>query len=250
MVDNILNWISANPHWAGLAVLAIAFLESLAIVGLAVPGWLLLVGVGSLIGAGHLNFWLISLASFTGAALGQMVSFAVGYYFNDRIHQWSWVKRHQAMLDRAEHFFKQHGFAGILIGQFIGPIRAVISLVAGVLSMPIKKFILAVILATLIWAPVYLMPGVLVGAALTFDQKQMWVVLISIVLLSMSLWLIGRYLFDRYKTSQTNELLPTRRHLVFVLMLLLLMMVIGFLLVTDYGVLMLDLAGKIWVVIS
>ncbi len=250
IVDNILNWISANPHWAGIVVFAIAFFESLAIIGLAVPGWLLLVGVGSLIGAGHLNFWLITLASFAGAALGQIVSFAVGYYFNDRIHQWSWVRRHQSMLERSEQFFKQHGFAGILIGQFIGPIRAVISLVAGILSMPLKRFVLAVVLATMIWAPIYLMPGVLVGAALTFDQQQMWVLLLSITLLGVSLWLMVRYLIDRYKTTKNNGQLPTRRHLVFAAMLALFILVISILSLTDYGGLMLDLVSKIWKVIS
>lgn len=250
IVDNILNWISANPHWAGFAVFAIAFLESLAIVGLAMPGWLLLVGVGSLIGAGHLNFWLISLASFTGAALGQMVSFAVGYHFNERVHQWSWMKSHQSMLDRAELFFKQHGFAGILVGQFIGPIRAVISLVAGILSMPVKRFVLAVILATIIWAPVYLMPGVLVGAALTFDQKQMWILLACLMALGISIWLIIRYLFENRSAKKRQQPLPARRHRVFIGMLALFTGIVIFLGMTEYGDLMLDLGSKIWGVIS
>ncbi|MRX27703.1 DedA family protein [Kangiella sp. HZ709] len=249
-VESILAWISANPHWAGLAVFAIAFLESLAIVGLAVPGWLLLVGVGSLIGAGHLNFWLISLASFSGAVLGQLVSYGVGYHFNDRIHQWSWVKNHQSLMERAELFFKKHGFAGILVGQFIGPIRAVISLVAGVLTMPIKKFITAVVLATMIWAPVYLMPGVLVGAALTFEQTQMWLLLSSIVLMGVSLWLISRYAFDAYKVKNTNQNLPQRRHVMFILMMIVFSTTVIFLVVSDYGTLMLDLMTKIWGLVS
>ncbi len=250
MVNEILNWISANPHWAGLVVFAIAFLESLAIIGLAVPGWLLLVGVGSLIGAGHLNFWVMSLASFIGASLGQLVSFSVGFYFNDKVHQWSWVKRHQSMMQKAESFFKQHGFAGILVGQFIGPIRAVISLVAGILDMPIKKFVLAVIMATLIWAPVYLMPGVLVGAALTFAQEQMWILLGSIVMLLVPLWMLIRYLIDRYKVGLNNKSLETKRHWVALLMVIIFIVTVCFLLFTEYGKLMLDLLQKIWGVIT
>lgn len=246
MVENLLNWISANPHWAGLAVFLIAFLESLAIVGLAMPGWLLLVGVGTLIGNGHLNFWLISFAAFAGAALGQMVSFAVGHYFNDRVHNWNWIKKHQSMLDKAEDFFKKHGFAGILVGQFIGPIRAVISLVAGILSMPVRKFILAVIIATAIWAPVYMMPGVLVGAALTFERMQMWVLLICLAAIAVSLWLIVRYVQDRYRETALNQ----KRHIIFATMLSLFIGTIVFLIVTEYGSLMLDLVAKIWGVIS
>ncbi len=250
MVENLLNWISANPHWAGLAVFSIAFLESLAIVGLAVPGWLLLVGVGSLIGGGHLNFWLISLASFTGAALGQVVSYSVGFYFKDRIHHWPWVQRHQSMLSRAEDFFKRHGFAGILVGQFIGPIRAVISLIAGILAMPVKRFVIAVILATLIWAPAYLMPGVVVGAALTFDKQQVWILLSCIILMAMSLWLMGRFLIDQHKAKKSEKELPAKRRWVFISMLVLLASIISFLGITDYGGLMVELGQKIWELIS
>lgn len=246
IVENLLNWISANPHWAGLAVFAIAFFESLAIVGLAVPGWLLLVGVGTLIGNGHLNFWLISFASFAGAALGQIVSFAVGHYFNEKVHHWSWVQRHQSMLDRAEGFFKKHGFAGILIGQFIGPIRAVISLVAGILSMPVKKFIVAVLIATAIWAPIYMMPGVLVGTALTFEREQMWGLLACVAIIVVSVWLMSQYILDRIKQVEITRY----RHWIFIASLVLFIGVIIFLVNTEYGSLMLNLVSKIWSVIS
>ncbi|WP_251358316.1 DedA family protein [Kangiella sp. TOML190] len=249
-VSNLLDWISANPYWAGLAVFAIAFLESLAIIGLAVPGWLLLVGVGTLIGNGHLNFWLMALSSFSGAVLGQLVSYGVGFYFKDRLHQSAWVGRHQKLLDNAESFVKRHGFASILIGQFIGPIRAVISLIAGLLDMVFKRFISAVVLATLIWAPVYLMPGVVVGAALTFEKQEIWILLGCVVAIASAIWLMGRFLIDAYRARQASTVLASRRKLVFALMPVLLLGVIVFLTQTRYGPLMLELSQKIWQVIS
>lgn len=250
MVDNILQWISANPHWAGLAVFSIAFLESLAIVGLAMPGWLLLVGVGSLIGGGSLNFWLMTLCSFLGAVLGQGISYWVGYHFQDKVHHWPWVKSHQNLLDKAETFFKRHGFAGILIGQFIGPIRAVISLIAGILNMPPKRFFVAILCAAMIWAPVYLMPGVIVGAALTFEKQHMWVLIATLICLATCGWLLARFFSDYYQATKNDLTMPLRRKLTAVMAFILLVSTIIFLQLSEYGQLMVELAQRIWQVIS
>lgn len=246
-INDLLAWINQNSEWAVLIVFLIAFLESLAIVGLAVPGWLLLVGIGSLIGSGHLNFWWISLASFSGAALGQIISFGVGHYFSDRVHHWSWVQRHQSMMDNAETFFKKHGFWGILIGQFIGPIRAVISLVAGILEMPWKRFVTAVVIASMIWAPLYLMPGVLVGAALTFDKQQMWILIGLVAVFVISSWLIISFLIDAFKKEKA---LTNRRKFITVAAAILFIATIIFVFNSEFGLLLLDFLEKIWVVIS
>ncbi|HEY9031759.1 MAG TPA: DedA family protein [Kangiella sp.] len=249
IVNDILGWISNHPHLAGAAVFLIAFLESLAIVGLAMPGWLLLVGVGALIGGGTLNFWLISLSCFLGAASGQIVSYWFGYHFQDKVHHWGWIQRHQKMLHTAEDFFQRHGFAGVLVGQFIGPIRAVIALIAGVLDMQPKKFITAIIIATLIWAPVYLMPGVVLGAALTFDKTQVWVLVGSIALMAICLWLLGRFIIDHHHAQKHHTTLPLKRHINNLLALGAFLAVIVFLVISSYGSLMMQLGYKILYII-
>ncbi|WP_223670077.1 DedA family protein [Kangiella shandongensis] len=255
IVNNIIEWIRANPHWAGAVVFAIAFLESLAIIGLAMPGWLLLVGVGSLIGTGTLSFWPIAFFSFAGAASGQSLSFLVGVAFKERVHHWSWVENHQKLLHRAEDFFKRHGFAGILIGQFIGPIRAVISLIAGILDMPAKKFLIAVLIASMIWAPVYLMPGVVLGAALSFEKTQVIVLLSCIITMAVCLWLLGghmKQLWLRRKLSRQGEKAALSNYFELKLSatITVLVAVIIFLIVSSFGSLMFELSQKILKVIG
>lgn len=255
IVNNIIEWIRANPHWAGVVVFAIAFLESLAIIGLAMPGWLLLVGVGSLIGAGTLNFWPIAFFSFAGAASGQALSFLVGVAFKERVHHWPWVENHQKLLHRAEDFFRRHGFAGILIGQFIGPIRAVISLIAGILDMPAKKFLIAVVIASMIWAPVYLMPGVVLGAALTFEKTQIIVLLSCLITMAVCLWLLGGYmkqLWHRRKLARQGEEAALSNHfqLKLTTTITIFVGVIVFLILSSFGSLMLELSQKILKVIG
>lgn len=254
-VNNVIEWIRSNPHWAGVVVFGIAFLESLAIIGLAMPGWLLLVGVGSLIGAGTLGFWPIAFFSFAGATLGQTVSYLVGVAFKDRVHHWPWVERHQNLLHRSETFFRKHGFAGILVGQFIGPIRAFISLIAGILDMPAKKFLLAVVVATLIWSPVYLMPGVVLGAALTFQRHEVIILVSCLVIMAVCLWLLGGYLKQLWlqrKHSRVQSEAVRIKHfkLKMSATVLVFLLVIGFLVISSYGSLMLELSKKILGVIG
>ena len=60
-VSSLVDWITNNPQWAYWIIFAIAFLESLAVVGILVPGWILLVGVGILNFTPEINHTLVKL---------------------------------------------------------------------------------------------------------------------------------------------------------------------------------------------
>ena len=57
LFDQLLEWIRQNPEYAGLVVFSMSLAESLAIVGVLIPGVVILFGAGVLIGAGVLDFW-------------------------------------------------------------------------------------------------------------------------------------------------------------------------------------------------
>lgn len=50
------HFITQSALYSLIAVLLVAFLESLALVGLILPGTVLMAGLGALIGSGELNF--------------------------------------------------------------------------------------------------------------------------------------------------------------------------------------------------
>ena len=52
----------------------------------------------------------------------------------------------------------------ILVGRFLGPVRCIVPLVAGVLGMPKLKFTLVATPSIILWALAYLTPGFLLGA--------------------------------------------------------------------------------------
>ena len=68
--QELLNWISENPGWAGLLIFLVAWIESLVVVGIVLPGIFILFGIGAMIGLGALEFYPVWLAATLGAFLG------------------------------------------------------------------------------------------------------------------------------------------------------------------------------------
>lgn len=164
--EALLHWLSTHPGVAGLAVFAIAFLESLAVVGLFMPGTVLMFVVGAVIGAGALPFWPMAAWATAGAVVGDGVSFWLGRHFHQGLAERWPFRTHPQWLEGAGAFFQRHGGKSVLLGRFVGPIRPVIPAVAGMLDMPVGRFFLVNVLSGVLWAPAYLLPGVVFGASL------------------------------------------------------------------------------------
>ena len=65
LIDGMTGWgafIEANASWAEAIFFLCAFAESLAFVGLAVPGVVLIATGGALVASGALGFWEVYLA--------------------------------------------------------------------------------------------------------------------------------------------------------------------------------------------
>lgn len=163
LFDQLLTWIRLNPDWAGVVVFAVALTESLAIVGMFVPGVIILFGAGALIGAGVLDFLPIALWAIAGAIVGDGLSYGLGHHFEYLTERWRWFRLHPDHLEKGIRFFDRYGDISIALGRFFGPIRAVVPLAAGLMRMPPKRFFIANVLSAIIWAPAYLAPGILLG---------------------------------------------------------------------------------------
>jgi len=166
LVDLLIDWINRYPAWAGMVVMLIAFFESLALVGLFLPGAILMFGIGALVGGGALPLWSTLVWAAIGAIAGDGVSFWLGRHFHQRIRVMWPMRTHPELLAQAIDFFHRHGGKSVLLGRFVGPIRPVIPVVAGMLDMPTNRFLVANVISGLLWAPVYVLPGMVFAASL------------------------------------------------------------------------------------
>jgi membrane protein DedA with SNARE-associated domain len=157
--QSVIDFARNHEAWAAPIVFLLAFGESLAFVSLVLPGWGALVAIGALIGVSGINFWPVWLAGAVGAALGDWLSYWVGYRYKDQVVQIWPLSRYPAFLTRGEEFVQKWGVPGIFIGRFSGPLRATVPLAAGIFEMPYWSFQLANVSSALVWSAVLLLLG-------------------------------------------------------------------------------------------
>ncbi len=152
-----------HSQYTALIIFTIAFLETLLLVGFIFPGSVALIAIGGLIASGTLEMWPTLLWAFLGAVTGDNISFWIGVYFKEPLHHSQLYARHQDAFHKGETFFHQYGTYSVVLGRFVGPIRAVIPTIAGSLGMSGRLFFLVNVLSALVWAPAYILPGYLMG---------------------------------------------------------------------------------------
>jgi len=192
--QDLLNWLTANPGWAGFWVFVMSFVESLAFVGILVPGIIILFGVGALISLGAMDLLPIWLWGSLGAFAGDIVSYAIGRRYRSHLADMWPFARFPRMLERGRQYFRVHGPKSVVIGRFIGPLRPVIPVTAGMLGLEPRRFLLVDIPACIAWTPAYLIPGMLFGASLEvaseYAGRMSLVLIIAVVVLWLTWWVI------------------------------------------------------------
>lgn len=188
LTRHFLNTISAHPGSAYGLVFLISFLESLAFFGIVMPGAFLMFGVGMVIANGVLGFHPAALAATFGALCGDGLSYWLGRRFKDRLTEFWPFSRHPRMLADGRSFFQRHGGKSILLGRFIGPIRPVAPLVAGILGLTPVRFAAVDLPAALGWSYAYLLPGVVFGTSLTVSKAVSTRITVLALTLVVILW--------------------------------------------------------------
>ena len=123
-----------------------------------------MLALGTMIGIGGIHFAPIWLAVSAGAALGDWVSYAIGYRVKGRVCNIWPLSRHPELLPRGERFFRRWGAMSVLLCRFVGPLRATIPLLCGIFEMPWWLFQAANWISAPIWAAALLAPGSLFGS--------------------------------------------------------------------------------------
>jgi undecaprenyl-diphosphatase len=161
ITDYILSTLQVFKDHSGplyFFVFMTALLESLPIIGVFLPGTLLLLLFGLFCAKGYVSIWAVVLLATIGATLGDIGGYLLGKYGrrffkeNNRFLKLAHLKTGQA-------FFEKHGGKSILFGRFIGPIRPIIALVAGATHYIPKRFLKWNISGAFLWSGTYIVVG-------------------------------------------------------------------------------------------
>jgi membrane protein DedA with SNARE-associated domain/membrane-associated phospholipid phosphatase len=151
--------------WTYLLVGALAFLETGAFVGLVAPGEFTVILGGAVASQGDVSLPVILAITWFSAFLGDSMSFLLGAKLGR-----GFLVRHGARfqitperLKRVENYFDRHGGKTILIGRFIGLVRALAPFIAGSSRMRYSAFAPYSVLGTGLWATAFILVGYFFG---------------------------------------------------------------------------------------
>lgn len=190
VIADILAWVGAHPHAALAVVFAVAAAESFFLLGLLVPGAIFMFAFGALIGGDAMPLTATFAAAIAGTLLGDGSSYLLGRVYCGRLHSLPGLSRIPGGVQRGETFFSRHGGKGIVLGRLIGALRPIMPTVAGAAGLPALRFAVIDIFATAIWAPLYILPGVVFGASLDLAAQVVTRLVVLLIAGAAIVWLL------------------------------------------------------------
>jgi membrane-associated protein len=147
--------------WTYALVAGLAFLETGAFVGLIAPGETAVVLGGVVAAQGEVDIAAMLVLVWLAAAAGDFVSFLLGRRLGRRflVTRGPKIGVTAPRLARVETFFSRHGAKAILVGRFVGIIRAVAPFLAGSSGMRLRSFLPWSLLGTAAWAATFTLVG-------------------------------------------------------------------------------------------
>ncbi|WP_154222824.1 DedA family protein [Marinicella rhabdoformis] len=194
-IKDIFDWVQLHPNWTGILIFLFAFGESILLVGIILPGAAFLLALGTMIGLGAVEFYPAWFWASLGAFFGDGISFWIGHKYKRRLLKIWPMYKFPDLIDKGERFFKKYGGVSVFIGRFVGPVRPVIPAIGGMMGMNVRLYVAISLVASILWAPFYLLPGMLFGSAM--DQmaaiagKLAVLVLALVALIWVVYWLIS-----------------------------------------------------------
>jgi membrane-associated protein len=147
--------------WTYALVGGLAFLETGAFVGLVAPGETAVVLGGVVAAEGGVDLVPMLLLVWMAAAAGDLASFMLGRKLGRRflVARGPRLGITPARLERVDGFFDRHGAKAILVGRFVGIIRAVAPFLAGASGLKLRGFLPWSLRGTLAWASAFTLVG-------------------------------------------------------------------------------------------
>jgi len=159
--------VSDASGWAYAVVFLLAFLDVFVPI---VPGETAVITAGVVAGAGELSLPIVIVVAAAGAFLGDNSSYLVGHRYGHRAtDRFFSTGKGAERLAWAESQLEERGAELILVGRFIPGGRTVVTLSAGTLRYPWRRFAVFDAIAAIGWALYASLLGYLGGHA--FEQQ-------------------------------------------------------------------------------
>ena len=156
--NEILIWLEQNPEWVAFGFIGASFIESFALIGIIIPGVVLLAVIAGLAST-SLSVYEVVLLAYLASFFSDITSYFIGFSLRNSLAKIWPFNKHPKLLTNGKAFFQKYGMIGLFIGKFIGPVRPLLPITAGSLSMNIKSFIIIEVFSCFICCLLYTSPS-------------------------------------------------------------------------------------------
>src|SRR5690554_3753827 len=153
------NWSANHPVLLAVSIFVIAFLECLALFGILFPGVVLLVSVTLIAANSDLPLWLTLLMASSGAFSANLASYTLGAKLQSKTEKLGLLRKNPVWLVHAQLYLQNYGSASIFFAQFVGLLRPLLPMVAGMVSVPRQQFSIIILFASVGWSALFLLPA-------------------------------------------------------------------------------------------
>ena len=161
--NQFLRLVSDASGWAYAIILALSLLDAILPI---VPSEVSVITAGVVAATGGMNLPLVILAAALGAFLGDNLAYLIGYHLGPRAREKFFRgKKSQKTFDWAERQLTMRGGELIAVARFIPGGRTAVTLSAGTLRYPWRRFAVFDVIAAVIWASYAALLGFFGGQA-------------------------------------------------------------------------------------
>jgi len=156
------------------AITVLVFLEAAAFVGLVIPSETAVIVGGVLASRGNLSLPLLAGLVAVAAEAGDSMGYLIGRRFgpaiqHSRAGQWVGTAR----WDRAHTYVQTHGAWAVVLGRWVGALRALVPATAGMVRLPYRRFLAANVVGGVAWVAGVLALGYLAAGSITNVQSTL-----------------------------------------------------------------------------
>lgn len=167
----MLHWLTDQVSGSPITYLVVAFASGADVLVPLIPSEAVVISASVIAANGGLFIWLIVPLVAAGAVIGDNIAYLLGATLGERAARRVFRSpANHARLAWAERAVARRGAVLIVIGRFIPGGRTASTFAAGMLEMPWRRFIVADVIAALLWALYTAMLGYLGGA--TFGDNS------------------------------------------------------------------------------
>ncbi len=181
---DIAYWVSTIGY---LGIFLVILFETGVFFGFFLPGDSLLFTAGLLASQKVFNIAFLVPSLVVIAILG----YTFAYWFGKKMGHWLlrrkdsiWFKK--SYYDQAEKFYGKHGGKALILGRLMPIVRTFVPIVAGVVQMPYRRYVMFNVAGALIWCAGITLMGYYLGNLVPNASRYVFLIVLLIVFASIS----------------------------------------------------------------